>query len=219
MPYFVRPMLKEDIKQVAEIDREAFPTMLPAPNFERELRNQMNHYIVVCNEDEFIESTEVNQITQTNPGLIPRIKRFFNPHSSSGNELSAYTGQYINGFVGYWVMGDEAHITTIAVRESLRRKGIGELLMIAVFNRVMELQVNTVTLEVRVSNNDAQNLYEKYGFVKVGVRKGYYTDNREDALTMSKDDINSAIFQSQLKQLVKAHTGRWGEVVYRFPGN
>lgn len=217
MPYYVRPMTREDVKQVAEIDREAFPTMLPPPNFERELRNQMNHYLVICDEEGFIEPLKVEYHPDKSPRLVSRLKRFFKPQIASNSELPVYAGQYINGYVGFWIMGDEAHITTIAVRESLRRRGIGELLLIAVFNRVMKLKVNTVTLEVRASNNGAQNLYEKYGFRKVGVRRGYYTDNREDAMTMSTDDITLDLFQSELRRLEQAHSEKWGATIYHFP--
>lgn len=218
MPYYVRPMLREDIPQVAEIDSEAFPTMLPPPNFERELRNKMTGYLVVCDEEKSPEPQNMVYKPEKNSGLLSKLKLFFIPDGLSDNDLVLTTGQYINGYVGYWVMGDEAHITTIAVRESLRRQGIGELLIISALNQAMEAKVDTVTLEVRVTNTDAQRLYEKYGFRRVGVRKSYYTDNREDGLLMTTDDIASASFQSQFKQLQQAHTRRWGAAVYRVSG-
>jgi ribosomal-protein-alanine N-acetyltransferase len=119
---------------------------------------------------------------------------------------------YVVGFVGIWVMADETHITSIAVREAHRSKGIGELLLISVFDMARELKTGVVTLEVRVSNSVAQGLYTKYGFNKVGVRRCYYTDNREDGLIMTTEDINSAHFQMQLQQLRKAYETKWGIV-------
>jgi ribosomal-protein-alanine N-acetyltransferase len=113
-------------------------------------------------------------------------------------------------------MADEAHITTIAVREARRRQGVGELLLIAVVDMAQKLKVGVVTLEVRVSNIAAQNLYAKYGFAKVGRRRGYYIDrghngdSKEDGLVMTAEDINSAAFEERLRRLRQAHSQRWG---------
>lgn len=83
--------------------------------------------------------------------------------------------------------------------------------MIAAIDLAAELKARIVTLEVRISNIGAQNLYTKYGFTQVGIRRGYYIDNREDAIVMSTDDINLAPFQANLQQLKQAYYKRWGE--------
>ena len=70
-----------------------------------------------------------------------------------------------------------------------------------------------MTLEVRASNKGAQNLYKKYGFEAVGLRKGYYTDNHEDAVIMTTDTICEAPFQERLERLRKAHEEQWGHSV------
>jgi len=69
-----------------------------------------------------------------------------------------------------------------------------------------------VTLEVRVSNITAQNLYLKYGFQKTGLRKGYYLDNREDAIIMSTDYISSPEFKENMRKLRENYTKRWGPI-------
>jgi len=114
------------------------------------------------------------------------------------------------GFAGFWAMADEAHITTIATREASRRQGIGELLLQSVIDMANQRASRIVTLEVRVSNTAAQQLYTKYGFSQVGLRRGYYTDNHEDAVIMSTDHIASPSFQAQLQELKKAYTEKWG---------
>jgi ribosomal-protein-alanine N-acetyltransferase len=68
-----------------------------------------------------------------------------------------------------------------------------------------------MTLEVRASNTTAQNLYRKYGFNHVGVRTGYYIDDKEDAIIMTTENISSAAFQAHLNQLKQAHTSKWGK--------
>ena len=216
MAYYVRPMRKEDIAQVTEIDREAFPTLWPPPNYQHELRSRLSHYIVVCDEEKLVEQPGVQASSGKGlTGLVLRLKRLFSHDSFSSDVLSPSIGNYIVGFVGFWVMADEAHITSIAVREAHRRQGIGELLLISIIDWAMELKTRILTLEVRVSNTAAQNLYSRYGFTKVGVRRGYYTDNREDGLMMSTEDITSASFQARIQRLKQAHSRKWGINRYR----
>ncbi|MBN1862864.1 MAG: ribosomal protein S18-alanine N-acetyltransferase [Dehalococcoidales bacterium] len=181
MPYRVRPMCHEDLSQVTDIDQEAFPTMWPPANYRRELGTRLAHYIVAHE----VVSDEGSPVTVTG-----RVRN-------------------IVGFAGFWMMANEAHITNIAVRKSHRRRGIGELLLISMIELALELGANLLTLEVRASNIAAQGLYRKYGLNQLHIRRGYYTDNRENALVLAVDDITSADFRQHLKQLKQAHARRW----------
>ena len=208
MACYVRQMRKEDITHVLSIDREAFPTQLPPPNFQHELRNRLAHYIVACDEERTVEPPpDAPAPPKGLSALFSRLSGWFNGKS---DEPLPPTKQFITGFIGFWAMADEAHITSIAVREDLQRQGIGELLLISSIDLARELNTSAVTLEVRVSNRVAQSLYAKLGFNDKGVRKGYYTDNREDGMVMTTDDINSPMYQAQLKELKKNHSGKWG---------
>lgn len=89
----------------------------------------------------------------------------------------------ILGFCCYWVVSSEIHITNIAVHHQYRRKGIAKQLLHHVIDAAEGTGVELLTLEVRMSNTNAQNLYKKFGFQKVAVRKKYYPDH-EDALIM-----------------------------------
>ena len=216
MPYRVRLMRREDIAQVVEIDREAFPTQLPPPNFQHELRNRMAHYIVAYDEEKLVEQPTAKASSGSGlTRLASRLRQLFGHDLSSSDKPSPPIENYITGFVGFWVMADEAHITSIAVREAYRRRGIGELLLLAAMDWAMELKARIVTLEVRASNTAAQNLYLRYGFTRVGVRRGYYTDNREDALVMSTEDISSAAFQRRFRQLRRALAQKLGIAGYQ----
>lgn len=93
----------------------------------------------------------------------------------------------IAGYAGMWIIMDEAHITNIAVRTRFRGRKLGERLLLELSRKANMQGAKRMTLEVRVTNRIAQNLYEKLGFRAVGVRKGYYTDNNEDALIMWAD--------------------------------
>lgn len=88
------------------------------------------------------------------------------------------------GYGGMWKIIDEAHITNIAIRKSYQGNKLGEKLLQYLQHAAIEAGMKRMTLEVRVSNTVAQNLYHKLGFYKVGTRKGYYTDNNEDAYIM-----------------------------------
>jgi [ribosomal protein S18]-alanine N-acetyltransferase len=84
-----------------------------------------------------------------------------------------------------WLILDEAHIGTLAVRPEYRQEGIGQQLLARTLLEAVRLGTTHALLEVRVSNQAAQNLYRKFGFEEVGVRKGYYQDSQEDAILMT----------------------------------
>ncbi|MCF8566356.1 ribosomal protein S18-alanine N-acetyltransferase [Alicyclobacillus tolerans] len=94
------------------------------------------------------------------------------------------------GYAGVWLILDEGHVTNIAVDPDYRGQHLGELLLRSLMTICLARGIKRMTLEVRVSNHVAKALYEKLGFVGVGVRKGYYTDNREDALIMWTDLVD-----------------------------
>jgi ribosomal-protein-alanine N-acetyltransferase len=90
----------------------------------------------------------------------------------------------VAGYVGMWGIIDEAHITNIAIAPNYRGHGYGEQLMEQLAELAKMMGMHAMTLEVRVSNEIAIRLYRKLGFEDAGVRKGYYSDNGEDALVM-----------------------------------
>ena len=208
MTYTIRPMTREDLAQINEIDREAFPTQWPPANYRQELQNKLAHYIVAID----VSRTPATVPVKPRPGwlkfmsrLIPWVK----PEAISRDPL---TSPYIAGFSGIWMMADEAHITNIAVRKEYQGQGIGGLLLIATFDLARELKAAFLTLEVRASNVVAQQLYSRYGFNQTGQRRGYYLDNREDAIIMSTESIASPAFQAQLGQLRDSLSGKLSAV-------
>ena len=90
------------------------------------------------------------------------------------------------GFAGVWIVAGEGDITNIAVHPSYRKQGIASQLLNKLLEICKDNNCNDITLEVRVSNTPAQNLYTKFGFVNEGIRKKYYSDNGEDAIIMWK---------------------------------
>lgn len=117
----------------------------------------------------------------------------------------------IVGFGGLWLMVDEAHIVTVAVLPGSRRRGYGRLIVHGLVALAASSGMTSATLEVRVSNAAARALYAEYGFYEVGLRKRYYSDNHEDALIMTTEDLRSAPYQKRFAALA-------GDLEARFPG-
>jgi len=107
--------------------------------------------------------------------------------------IGAFEGDVEDGkLCGYLVVSryvDAWHVMNIAVDPEQRGRGIGTMLLERLFELTADDARRGYTLEVRVSNMSAIGLYEKLGFDSRGIRRGYYTDNREDALIMWKDPM------------------------------
>ena len=133
------------------------------------------------------------------PSIMSIERRAFpNPWSPSAfvaeltdNVYAHYTvaqrGKKVLAYGGMWLIVDEAHVTNIAVHPDHRGEGIGDALLTEMERVAVEKGIRAMTLEVRVSNTVAQNLYRKHGFYASGVRPKYYSDNQEDALIMWKE--------------------------------
>ena len=119
---------------------------------------------------------------------------------NSDNEICAYAG--------CWQILEETHITNIAVSVNHRRKKYAEALLNHIIQECYKEKVKYITLEVRVSNTAAINLYTKYGFTSFGTRKGYYQDNNEDALIMWTKNIFYKEFKDMYETATKKLDGK-----------
>jgi [ribosomal protein S18]-alanine N-acetyltransferase len=121
------------------------------------------------------------------------------------NKLAHYfVGRAAGKIVGYggtWVIFEDSHVTTIATAPSVRGRGYGERLLLHLLDDAIERGASWMTLEVRESNVAAQQLYRKYGFTTVTTRKGYYSDNNENALVMWAGNLKSELFHARLDAL------------------
>ena len=182
LPYLIQPMQVQDIPEVMEIERVCFsmPWSTRAYRYEIE-ENRLSTYMVA----------RVAVKTQAD-GLWDRVREML----SGGPAHSP-----VIGYGGFWMMVDEAHISTLAVTPAERGKGIGELLLMRLIKEAEKRGANVVTLEVRVSNLPAQGLYEKYGFTVQGRRVRYYSDNGEDALILTTPRLDSPPYAAHLASL------------------
>jgi [ribosomal protein S18]-alanine N-acetyltransferase len=198
--FVVEPMRVEHIPAVSAIERLSFPQPWPQNAYRREIQeNRMAHYIVVRRLGDQPELRQELPPTSAND-LIGRISRFLKaPEAPRSPELEDELRSIV-GYAGIWVMTDEAHVTTIASHPDVRGMGVGELLLVALVHRAIEVGARWMTLEVRASNSIAQTLYRKYTFKEMGVRRRYYSDNGEDALVMWTDALDSDTFQTALER-------------------
>jgi ribosomal-protein-alanine N-acetyltransferase len=114
--------------------------------------------------------------------------------------VARYEGEVV-GYAGMMFTGLEAHITNIAVDPTFHGHKIGTRLLLTLVTEAVARGAETISLEVRVSNLAAQAMYEKFGFVVTGTRKGYYIETKEDAFVMVADGANSTDFRLRLARI------------------
>ena len=185
LPYTIEDMQLHDIDEVMEIEHSSFSSPWSVRAYRYELTgNSCSHFLVV---------------RQYLPG-----GGFAKDSPKSLNRFLRHSPRAVNspvlGYGGFWLLAGEAHIGTLAVAPDWRRLGLGKLLVVGLLERAVKVNAEVATLEVRVSNLAAQDLYHKYHFQTVGIRRGYYRDNLENALVMTSPPLRSQAFQENLRQ-------------------
>jgi ribosomal-protein-alanine N-acetyltransferase len=193
----IREMTMADIPQVVDVERESFPTTWPQTAYRRELANKFARYLVLIDSTKPLARAELPRPRRSFLGLFRR------------PEPAPSSDERIIGYVGLWLMVDQAHIVAIAIRDRYRRQGLGELLLAESIQMALDNHMDSITLEVRRSNASAQALYDKYRFLKVGVRARYYSDNHEDAIIMTTPPIQDGAFFDHFQRLKAAYNARW----------
>ena len=191
MVFVIEPMRMDDVDDVMNIEHLSFSMPWPVNAYKRELKKpDQTRYVVARNYPTLPQSSKNGDATKPMNWLTTFLPFLFgNTQPISGQRYP------VAGYAGLWMIMDEAHITTIAVHPDFRGQGVGELLLIGMIDTALQMGASWLTLEVRVSNIIAQNLYKKYTFKEEGRRPRYYTDNDEDAFIMTTAPINTAEFQ------------------------
>jgi ribosomal-protein-alanine N-acetyltransferase len=113
----------------------------------------------------------------------------------------ARVGGLVAGYSGLMLIGEDAHVTTIAVDPAWHRHKIATRLMLNLAEEARHRGASNLTLEVRVSNHGAQELYRRFGFRPAGIRKNYYVESNEDALVMWAEDIDTLEYTHRLREI------------------
>jgi len=129
---------------------------------------------------------EIERLVYTAPWTRQVFQQDLNTNALSRYVVAEQQDQIV-GYAGIWIFEQVGHVTTVAVHPQCQRQGVGGRLLEAIMAIGRREGVVRFTLEVRVSNKPAQELYHRYGFYAVGVRPRYYQDNKEDALIMWTD--------------------------------
>ena len=196
----VRRMQMDDIEAVLELDRLAFPLPWSSRTYRHEILNNDRSTMLVVENAAAPPEPSSQKDTLSAPGWL----HWLMDGSPASSQRAA---RPLVAYAGFWQIADEAHISTIAVHPDWRGKKIGELLIWIMVREAFERDAAMVTLEVRVSNEVALNLYRKYGFEITGRRKGYYRDNSEDAYTMAVKPLDDA-YRERLRALGQQLAGR-----------
>lgn len=133
---------------------------------------------------------------------------------SSRSYFVAKVGPTVAGYSGLMLVGEDAHVTTIAVDPIWHRHQIGTRLLLNIANDAVARGARHLTLEVRVSNEPAQRMYRTFGFRPAGIRKGYYVETNEDALVMWADDIDDPAYAARLSRI---ESGVMGATIVETP--
>lgn len=212
----LEPMRPDDVPEIGQIERRCFTNPWPLSAYRRELQHpEQNHYLVlraVSPEPPFLPDPPTGERPVPRRGLLPL-------GLGRRSEPAAPRQPPIVGFAGMWQAFDEAHVTTIAVDAPWRGRGLGELLLAALFDEAIRRGANWLTLEVRVSNEPAQALYRKWGFSVQGTRRRYYSDNNEDAHIMWSRALSDPAFRADLQGLKLVLANRLGDAIdgFRLP--
>lgn len=126
---------------------------------------------------------------------------------SSRAYFVARSGREVVGYAGLMMVLDDGHVTTVAVDPLMRRRGVATRLVLAVCREAVRRGADAMTLEVRFSNRGAQELYRRFGFRPVGVRKGYYQETGEDALVMWAHEVNEPAYTELLDAIEREAYG------------
>lgn len=198
-------MTRADVPEVMAIERDSFTAPWPASAYRKELTENRNAHYIVLRLDPPPKPAPDTPIVTERRGFLSSLL----PRTLFGGARSHQVT--LAGYAGLWLVVDEAHVTTIATRPQHRGHGYGELLLTSLIEIAYGINARWLTLEVRVTNSTAQNLYRKYGFHDAGLRKKYYSDNNEDALIMWTDELHGAAFKERYSHLKAALYKRLGD--------
>lgn len=204
--YVIEPMTQDDVEEVGRVEQLCFSNPWPLSAYRRELKNPEQNYYIVLRDDPNAEPLDHEELASPEGedlGLPVRTPR--RPRKFALWNLARLRGPEnpppIIGFAGMWMLLDEAHVTTIGVHPDHRGRALGELMFAALIDEAIRRDISWVTLEVRVTNETAQNLYRKYGFSIQGRRPRYYSDNNEDAYIMWSEPLKDEGYRARLRQL------------------
>lgn len=194
----VRTMRRGDVRAAVRIEREAYGARSPRTSFRRDLLNGLAQYLVA--------DVGARPAAQPPAGdLWARVLQRLPDRLPIGP-----AGAALAGYAGAWFTHRQLHLVTIAVAPGYQGLGIGQALLLAVCDLAVAADLDSVALEVRPTNSRAVNLYARHGFRSHGRLRNYYADNKEDALVMLLDGLDTPAGRAALDARRSTHAERYG---------
>ena len=177
----IREMTWDDLDQVVAIENENFSVPWTETGFFTYLMRSDALFLVAA------EALDPEELESEEPESEESESEALDPENLETEEFETEeNAERILGYCGIIMAADEGDITNVSVKKDLQGQGIGTMLIQELVSQTEKMGIQTIFLEVRKSNAAALALYEKQGFERMGVRKNYYTDPTEDAITMSR---------------------------------
>ncbi|PSB32628.1 ribosomal protein S18-alanine N-acetyltransferase [Stenomitos frigidus] len=177
------------------LDQRCFGGLWTLDGYRRELESPNSELLVLIRETEGrrqeageAEAVGEDEETEVRPELKTQNLKNPTPHASP-----------LLGLGCYWAVLEEAHITMLAIDPTHQRQGLGQALLYALMASAHARGLERATLEVRISNQSALSLYQKFDFCEAGRRRRYYPDNGEDALVLWRGGLQRPEFAERLK--------------------
>ncbi len=176
----LEPLRAEFLPEVLELDLQCFGGLWTIEGYQRELDSPNSHLLALtCSTSSTASSDTNNSLSTENTQRHP---------------------ERLLGLGCLWSILEEAHLTILAVHPSYRRQGFGQALLHALLTIARQQGLERATLEVRVSNQSALSLYQKFGFHEAGRRRRYYSDTGEDGLILWLGGVQQPKFSQSLGQ-------------------
>jgi ribosomal-protein-alanine N-acetyltransferase len=187
----LEPLTADLLPAIVELDRLCLGGLWTIDGYRRELESP-NSDLLIMRANEIVTERKSLLENQRQPELGSRKQEPENPQ----HLLSSPPSLLALGCI--WSIADEAHITLLGVHPEYRNQGFGQLMLCALLKAAYQRELKWATLEVRISNQAAIELYKKFQFKEVGIRKRYYS-NQEDALILWLNDLQNPNFRQTLQ--------------------
>ncbi len=198
------PLIAADIPAVLALDRRCLGGLWTKSGYERELESEHSDLLVLVKTNNAglldcrLEQTANRSINQSIAATDPTV---YSPDSDTHSDIygAVSNGRLeLLGIGCLWAILEEAHITTLAIEPGYQRQRLGLLLLTQLLQKGRDRGLTRATLEVRLSNQRALSLYQKFDFKEAGQRKRYYADG-ENARILWRSGLQTDAFSTQLE--------------------
>jgi [ribosomal protein S18]-alanine N-acetyltransferase len=189
-PLQLQQLTPELLRAVLDLDQQCFGGLWTQEGYQRELDSPNSDLLILLPVPK--ETGETGEPIQNPKSKIQ------NPNFPTQNSKLKTQNSPLLALGCLWAILDEAHITIVAVHPDYQRQGLGQAMLYALLHRAYDRGLERATLEVRISNQSAVELYQKFDFREAGRRRRYYADTGEDAIVMWRGGLQTPDFQNLL---------------------